>query len=213
MNFSLKKIEAYCREHSTPPPAFLNELERKTHLRALSPQMIAGPIQGSLLYMISSMMRPRRILEIGAFTGYSSICLAGGLAKDGVVYSIEINEELEYLAKEAIKEAGLSEKIKYIVGDAKQIIPTLESIFQLVYIDAGKMHNSFYYDAVFELVENGGFILVDNVLWSGKVVMKDKDNDTRMIQNFNEKIQSDPRVENLILPIRDGLMIIRKKIE
>ena len=211
MNFSLKKLEAYCEKLSSPPPDFLSELERKTHLRALSPQMIAGPIQGSLLYMIASLMKPSRILEIGAFTGYSSICLARGLKEGGKIYSIEINEEIEYLARDAIEKAGLSDSVEYIVGDARNIIPTLESGFQLVYIDAGKMHNAYYYDAVFEMVESGGFILVDNVLWSGKVVMKEKDNDTRLIHDFNERISKDERVENLILPIRDGLMIIRKK--
>jgi predicted O-methyltransferase YrrM len=211
MNFSLKKLEAYCQEFSSSPPEYLNELERKTHLRVLSPQMIAGPIQGSLLFMIAALMKPSRVLEIGAFTGYSSLCLARGLRDEGKVLSIEVNEELEYLANEAIRKAGFSDRIEYIVGDARQIIPSLTEPFDLVYIDAGKMHNSYYYNIVFDLVKSGGCILVDNVLWSGKVVLKEQDNDTRMIHDFNVKIRNDERVENLILPVRDGLMIILKK--
>jgi len=211
MNFSLNKLTQYCIEHSTPPPDFLHQLDRETHLKTLAPQMMAGPMQGQFLRFLSLMIQPSKILEIGTFTGYATICLAAGLSEDGKLTTLEANEELEYIAKKYFAQAGLSNRIEQIIGDAKDIIPSLKGPFDIVFIDAGKMDYALYFDLVFEKVSPGGYLIADNVLWSGKVVQKEHDNDTTIIHAFNEKIQQDPRVENLMLPIRDGVLLMRKR--
>lgn len=206
----MKKINQYCLEHSTLPTDVLHELERETYLKTLAPQMVSGALQGQLLSFISKMIQPKTILEIGAFTGYATICLAQGLQKEGTFHTIEANEELEYLIRKYLNKAQLQNQVTLHIGDAKEIVPTLQDHFDLVFIDAGKNDYELYYDLILEKVKVGGFILADNVLWSGKVVKEKYDKDTRIIHKFNEKIQKDDRVENLMLPIRDGLLLIRK---
>jgi predicted O-methyltransferase YrrM len=174
--------------------------------------MLSGHYQGRLLSMISKMIAPQRILEIGTFTGYATLCLAEGLQKNGLIYTIDINEELEDMVRVNFKKSDFDPQIKYQIGDAKQIIPTLNETFDLVFIDADKKNNATYYEMIMDSVRSGGLILIDNVLWSGKVLDQEKtDQKTTFINNFNEKVSSDSRVEKLILPVRDGLFIVRKK--
>lgn len=204
------QLQQYINRHTSPPSKVLYELYRETHLKTLAPQMAAGPYQGKLLKMLSCMLQPKAILEIGTFTGYAAICLAQGLQTGGVVHTIEVNEELEDLIVKYLKKAGVADKVNLHIGDAKSIIPTLTTPFDLVYIDAGKRYNGHYYDLVFEQVKKGGFIIVDNVLWSGKVAEKKMDKDAARIDAFNKKVQADERVENILLPVRDGIMVVRK---
>ncbi len=173
--------------------------------------MLSGPLQGQMLRLLSQLLQPRTILEIGTFTGYSALCLAEGLAPDGKLYTIEGNPELEYLIRKYIQKAEQTEKIELIIGDAKAIIPDLPYEYDLVFIDAGKNDYAFYFDLVVDRVRPGGLILADNVLWSGKVLNGKYDKDTATIHAFNQKIQDDERVENILLPIRDGLIIARKR--
>mgnify|MGYP001800740710 CR=1 FL=1 len=210
MNFSIKKLSNYCLNHSTLPTEVLDELERETNLRTLAPQMISGALQGQLFSLLSKMMQPKAILEIGTFTGYATICLAQGLQDGGVLHTIEGNEELEYLIRKYLAKAQVEKKVQLHIGDAKEIVKNLKEEFDLVFIDAGKNDYELYYDLVFEKVKPGGFILADNVLWSGKVVQQKHDRDTQTIDSFNKKVQKDDRVENVLLPIRDGLFLIRK---
>ena len=210
MNFSLKNITTYCQEHTTPASDVLNELERETNLKTLAPQMLAGSYQGKFLEIISFMIRPQRILEIGTFTGYSSICLAKGLQKGGKVITIETNYELEHFIRKYVNKAELDEVVELHIGDAKSIIPTLNESFDLVFIDAGKEDYPLYFEIVLEKLRPGGFIIADNVLWSGKVLLEDKDAETSALDTFNKLVISDPRVENIVLPIRDGISLIRK---
>jgi predicted O-methyltransferase YrrM len=176
--------------------------------------MLSGHIQGRFLAMLSQMIKPRQILEIGTYTGYSAICLAEGLAEDGLLHTIDVNEELEEMVRQYFALAGLENKIKYYIGKALDIIPQLNYDFDLVFIDADKINNAYYFDLVLDKVVPGGFIIVDNVLWSGKVVpqtTKKPDADTQAVLDFNHKVQEDARVENILLPVRDGLMLMRKK--
>lgn len=205
------EILRYCREHSTPVSEVLYQLERETHLKTLAPQMLSGPLQGQFLSFISRILRPKSILEIGTFTGYATICLAQGLAEGGVLHTIEVNPELEYLIRKYINKAGLESKVIVHIGNAENIIPRLDQHWDLVFIDAGKNYNALYYDLVVDRLRPGGIMLVDNVLWSGKVLQPDQDRDTAAIHRFNEKIRADERVENLLLPLRDGLMMIRRR--
>ena len=211
MNFSLKKLTDYCLNHSSSPTDILKELERETNLKTLAPQMISGPLQGLLLTFISKMIKPKSILEIGTFTGYSTICLAQGLAEGGKLITIDSNRELKSISEDFFNKAGIELKVEQRTGDAKKIIPELDEKFDLVLIDAGKQDYALYYDLVIEKVNSGGFILADNVLWSGKVTQEIKDNDTTIIDDFNNKIKDDDRVEKLMLPIRDGITLIMKK--
>ncbi len=211
MNFALSKLIKYCEQHSTPQSKALYELERETHLKTLAPQMMSGHLQGKLLTLLSALMQPKAILEIGTFTGYAAICLASGLQSGGKLYTIEAQEELRYIVEKYVEKLDLQEKVVLYTGDAKQIIPTLDEVFDLVFIDAGKNDYAQYYDLVFDKVRPGGLIIADNVLWSGKVTQQVKDRDTQTIHNFNVKIQEDKRVDNLILPLRDGLVIVQKK--
>lgn len=211
MNFSLKKLASYCVEHSSKVDKVLIELERETYLKTLSPQMISGPLQGQLLAMVSRMIRPISILEIGTFTGYSTICLAQGLKEDGSITTIEANLELEYISTEYFKKAGIEKSVCQLWGDAKKIIDTLDGPFDMVFIDAGKQDYNFYYDQLIDKVVVNGVIIVDNVLWGGKVTDANKDNDTRIMDSFNKKVKNDSRVEKIMLPIRDGITLIIKK--
>lgn len=208
-----EQIEKYVLQHSNPESTTLKALHRETQLNVLLPQMLSGHLQGNFLKMISAMIKPSSILEIGTFTGYSAICLAEGLAPNGFLHTIDINEELEELATKYFEKAGVSKQIKQYIGNAVQIIPTLKMHFDLVFIDADKQNYELYYDLVFDQVKPGGYIIADNVLWSGKVAenIKSNDKDTLAIHRFNEKVNNDNRVDNFLIPIRDGLMIAQKK--
>lgn len=215
MEFLPNYLDQYIAEHSkgmTPPVlAVLEELERATHLRVLMPQMLSGQLQGQWLAFLSRMIRPKRVLEIGTFTGYSAICLAQGLAAGGVLDTIDINEELVPMIKKYHQMAGVTDRVRLHVGDATRIIPTLEGAFDLVFIDADKLNYPVYYDLVIDRVPSGGYILIDNVLWSGKVAQEPRDKSTEAIHQLNEKIQADGRVTNFMLPLRDGLLLVRKE--
>lgn len=212
MDFLDKKIEDYALLFTSPEDEIMNELNRETHLKKLQPRMLSGHLQGSFLKMISKMIRPKNILEIGTFTGYSALALASGLQENGKLTSLEFNEEHEAIARKYFKKAGLSNKIELIIGNALEIIPTLDHSWDLVFIDADKNNYSRYYDMVIDSIPSGGWIIADNVLWSGKVLIDDKnlDEDTLAIKAFNKKINEDDRVENMIIPFRDGLLLIRK---
>ena len=201
----------YCLAHSSPPPVLLEALDRETNLKTLSPQMQSGAYQGTLLRFISQMMHPRRILEIGTFTGYASLCLAAGLADDGVLHTIEANDELAWIIRKYVALADLDKKVQLHVGDAAGIIPELTETFDLVFLDAGKLDYRKHYELVLPKIRPGGFLLADNVLWDGKVAGGDvKDETARVLRDFNTHVQADVRVENMLLPLRDGLMVVRK---
>ncbi|MDY6801602.1 MAG: O-methyltransferase [Bacteroidota bacterium] len=206
-------IEQYILDHSDPEDPLLADLNRETNLKILRPRMLSGHLQGKILEMISKMIRPQKILEIGTYTGYSAICLAKGLQKNGVLHTIEINDELEHFIRKYIQKAGLENKVKLHIGNALKIISDLEETFDLVFIDGDKRQYSEYYHTLFDYVKPGGFILADNVLWSGKVIELESPDDeyTKGIFTFNELITKDNRVEKVILPLRDGLTLIRKK--
>lgn len=205
-----KNLTDYAERHTSPEDKVLYELNRETHLKFNFPQMVSGHFQGKVLTMLTQMIRPKRILEIGTFTGYSTICFAQGLGEDGLIHSIDINEELEATVRKYLKKANVERKVQLYFGDAMEIIPTLDEPFDLVFIDADKSNYINYYDLVFDKVTTGGYILADNVLWSGRVWNMDKDKRTKIIDAYNKKVQNDDRVENILLPIRDGIMIARK---
>ncbi|MBK7869516.1 MAG: O-methyltransferase [Saprospiraceae bacterium] len=205
-----KLLHTYCEAHTTPPSDVLYELTRETHLKTLAPQMLSGHLQGQFLALLSKLARPKAILEIGTFTGYAAICLAQGLAENGVLHTIEPNRELEQIIRKYIAKAELEDKIELHIGRAENIIPTLDLLFDIVFIDAGKQQNEQFYDIVINKLNKGGLIIIDNVLWSGKVISNENDADTQIIRAFNDKVQNDPRVENLMLPVRDGILIARK---
>lgn len=206
------KLENYITDHTSPESELLQKLNRETHVKILFPRMMSGHLQGKFLEMVSWMIRPERVLEIGTYTGYSAICLAGGLSENGLIHTIEVNQELEDFIKRYIKEAGLTGKINIHMGNALEIIPGLDEAFDLVFIDADKENYLNYYNLVFEKVRKGGFILADNALWNGKVVESNKrpDKETEGIIEFNDFVRNDKRVENVLLPLRDGVMIVRK---
>ena len=210
MHLVSTEIEQYIAQHSSPEQPVLRELNRETYVKVQMPNMLSGHLQGQFLEMITKMLQPKRILEIGTFTGYSGICLAQGLPEDGVLHTIDINEELQPMVENFVTKAGLNNKVKQWIGDARQIIPAIDETFDLVFIDADKVNYSNYYDLVFDKVRTGGYIIADNVLWSGKVLAVNKDKDTLAIDNYNKKVVSDKRVEVFILPLRDGLNIARK---
>lgn len=212
MEFIDKAVEEYSLQHSQPESSVLAKLNRETNAKVLMPRMLSGHMQGNFLSMISHMVKPKRILEIGTYTGYSGICLAQGLTDDGKLFTIDVNEELEKMVRDFFAEAGITSKTEYIIGNAVEIIPTLNEQFDLVFIDADKKNYSAYYDLVFDKVRPGGFIIADNVLWSGKVISTEKmDTDTKAMDDYNKKIHDDNRVEHMLLPLRDGLMMARKK--
>ena len=194
-----------------PENELLQRIDRETHLKVLMPRMLSGHYQGRVLSMLSKLIAPKRILEIGTFTGYATLCLAEGLADDGLLYTLDINEELEDRVRGYFAESPYGSKIKYILGDATRTANDLDEVFDLVFIDADKKNNGTYYDLIFDRVRPGGLIIVDNVLWSGKVLTNQQDKDTRNISTFNDKVAADQRTEKLILPVRDGLFIVRKK--
>lgn len=213
MDFLPEAIQQYTEQHSDPESALLNELTRETHKKVLMSRMISGHLQGRVLAMFSHMIRPKRVLEVGTFTGYSALCLAEGLADGGTIITIDKNEELETMARRFFAKSDYEESIDYRVADAMTVIPELDGPFDLVFIDADKINYYNYFKLVLEKVRPGGFIIADNVLWSGKVVETGKkiDNDTQALQDFNRLVHADDRVEKVLFPVRDGLMVIRKK--
>lgn len=213
MEFIDEKLDAYCCNHTTSESAVLKKLNRDTHVNVLQPRMLSGHFQGRLLSMLSKMIQPKRILEIGTYTGYSALCFAEGLVENGKLITIDVNPQLEDFVRSYIDEAEMSDKIDFRIGNALEIIPTLDEEFDIVFIDADKLNYINYYNLVFDKVKSGGYILSDNVLWSGKVVQTEgkMDKDTIHLMEFNQLIQEDERVENILLPIRDGIMVARKK--
>ena len=209
----LKEIDKYILNHIEPEDEVLKELYRETHLKVLGARMISGHLQGQVLSLLSKMIRPKYILELGTFTGYSAICLAKGLQDGGKLITIEIDDELECFAKKYFEKAGIQQKVEQRIGPALEIIKTLTETFGLVFIDAHKSEYPAYYDAVFDKVISGGYIIADNTLWSGKVLDEPAADDfqTLGIIQFNETVRNDNRVEIVILPLRDGMTIIRKK--
>lgn len=209
MEWSLE-LEEYITAHSEQESEVLAALRRATHLNVMRPRMLSGNMQGQLLKMFCRMIGARRVLEIGTYTGYAAISLAEGLEEDGIVYTIDINDEIEDIAREYIRKSGLEERIRFLLGDACELIPDLAETFDLVFIDADKRQYPEYYRLIFDKLKPGGIIVADDVLWEGKV-LTDKDVQTRGIMAFNDLVAGDERVEKLILPVRHGLMLIRKK--
>lgn len=213
MEFLDAELEAYVNAHTTPESRHLNALSRETHLKVLQPRMLSGHLQGRVLSMLSHMIRPKKVLEIGTYTGYSAICIAEGLAEGGHIHTIDINEELQPIVEKYLDLTGNTEKVTMHIGNAIEIIPNIAGPFDLVFIDADKTNYLHYYEKVLEKVRPGGYIIADNVLWSGKILDQkeiEKDPDTKALAAFNTFIINDERVENVLFPIRDGLMIARK---
>ena len=213
MHFLSEELENYAAQHTEDEPLLLQELNKRTHLNVLQPRMISGHFQGRFLSLLSKMVQPRIILEIGTYTGYATLCLAEGLHPEGVLHTIDIKEELTDLQREFFDRSGYGNQIVQHLGKAADIIPALDTTFDLVFIDADKQNYAHYFDLVIEKMNRGGIILSDNVLWSGKVVEEVKHNDkhTQALMAYNQKIKDDPRVETVLLPIRDGITLSRVK--
>jgi len=211
-NLVSQEIEQYSEEHTTPENELLYRINRETHIRVLRPRMLSGHLQGEFLSFISRLKKPKHILEIGTYTGYSALCLADGLTPDGLLETIEIDEELEEPILSYFEQSPKRDLLKLHIGDAEKVIPTLDKTWDLVFIDAEKKHYQTYYDLILPRVAQGGILLIDNVLWSGKVVeeVKANDKDTKAILAFNDYVQNDPRVRNLLLPFRDGILCVEK---
>lgn len=208
-----KNLDKYIHDHSSPEDKVLEDLYRQTNLYMVNPNMVSGHLQGKLLEMISYMIQPDRILEIGTYTGYSAICLSRGLKGGGQLHTIEVNDELHEMSSRYFALAGVADKVTLHIGRAQEVVPSLAFRFDLVFIDGDKREYCEYFNLVFEKVREGGFIIADNVLWGGKIEDKDamKDPQTKGVIEFNEMIRKDQRVEKIVLPLRDGIMIIRKK--
>ena len=213
MHFLSEELENYAAQHTEDEPLLLQELNKRTHLNVLQPRMISGHFQGRFLSLLSKMVQPRTILEIGTYTGYATLCLAEGLHPEGVLHTIDIKEELTDLQREFFDRSSYGSQIVQHLGKAADIIPSLNTTFDLVFIDADKQNYAHYFDLVIEKMNSGGIILSDNVLWSGKVVEEVKHNDkhTQALMAYNQKIKDDPRVETVLLPIRDGITLSRVK--
>ncbi len=211
MEFLPKEIDEYAGIHTAKESDVLYELNRETHMKVLIPRMLSGHIQGRILSMFSHMIKPKNVLEIGTYTGYSAICFAEGMQEDGKLITIDINNELETMANSYFEKAGYANKIDMKIGNAMDIIPSLELEFDLVFIDADKHNYANYFDLVIDKMSKGGYIIADNVLWSGKIVTDEvnTDKDTKALDEYNKKINNDPRVENVLFPVRDGLMVAR----
>jgi caffeoyl-CoA O-methyltransferase len=212
MDILPQALLAYLDDHCDPEPEALQQLNRETHLKVLRPHMLSGHYQGRLLSFLSKMVAPKCILEVGTYTGYSAICLAEGLVEGGILHTIEVNREMEDIINSHFKLTNVENKIKLHFGQAETIIADLQvDVFDLVFIDADKKNNFTYFQLVFDKVRSGGLIIIDNVLWKGKVYGPEKDADTENIRKLNDHIAVDTRIEKLILPVRDGLLVIRKK--
>lgn len=213
MELISEQLAAYCNRHTSPESELLQRLNRETHAKVLNPRMLSGHLQGRLLAMISKMMQPSLILEIGTYTGYSALCLSEGLQPNGHLITIDINDELEDFARSFFDQSPYAENIRQVIGDATTIIPGLQEEPDLVFIDADKENYPIYFDLVFPKLKKGGIILADNVLWSGHVLKPDdkQDHETAQLTRFNEMVCKHPDAEVVMLPVRDGLSIIRKK--
>ena len=210
MQFLPEEIDNYSLTHTEREPKLLAELNRETWANVMTPRMLSGHLQGRMLSMFSKMLMPKNILEIGTYTGYSVLCLAEGLKKDGSLHTIDINEEYVFLAKKYFQRSDYSEQIIQHIGNAVNILPDIKENFQLAFIDADKENYSTYFDLIIQKIDVGGYIIADNVLWSGKVLKKDKDKETLSLDQYNKKVLDDTRLETILLPIRDGLMVSRK---
>lgn len=213
MEFISKDLSDYCEAHTSPESSVLAELNRETHLKAVSPRMLSGHLQGRFLSFISKLQQPKLIVEIGTYTGYSALCLAEGLSENGKLISIDVNEETSALAQTYVSKSGLEKHVQLVIADAKEYIPTIKTPIDLIFIDADKKNYLNYYHLVIDKLVSGGIIIADNVLWSGKITMPETamDKETLALHQFNQFVKQDERVENILLPIRDGLMVIRKK--
>lgn len=211
MHFLSDALENYIKDHSENEPELLQKLTRETHLKVIQPRMITGHFQGRVLSMLSKLIHPKNILEIGTYTGYSAICLAEGLQKDGQLHTIDVNEELTSLQRKYFDKSEYGNQITQHTGDALEIIPELDIVFDLVFIDAEKKSYDAYFEAAIQKIKSGGVILSDNVLWTGKVVepLNPKDRATKVLLDYNKKLKEDPRVETVLLPIRDGITLCR----
>lgn len=211
MHFLSDALEGYIRDHSEDEPQLLQELTRETHLKVVQPRMITGHFQGRVLSMLSKLINPKNILEIGTYTGYSALCLVEGLRKTGQLHTIDVNVELATIQKKYFDKSGFGEQIIQHTGDALEVIPKLDFHFDLVFIDAEKVSYDDYFEVVLKKTKPGSIILSDNVLWSGKVVepLNPKDKATKVLLDYNQKLKVDPRVETVLLPIRDGLTLCR----
>ncbi len=208
---TIRAIYSYCENASDAQGEVLYNLYRETYLKTMAPRMASGPVQGRFLSLLSHLLQPKSILEIGTFTGYATICLAEGLADDGHVTTIEVNPELNYISDKYFKLAGIRDKVTSLIGNAKEIIPELGGKYDLVFIDAKKKDYSLYFDLIIDKVNERGIILADNVLWDGKVIDGSKDATSESLRAFNQKMKDDERVSTLLLPLRDGLMIMRRR--
>ncbi len=206
-DFYNEGLQKYCEDHSSSLPEILNEIERYTHTYTTAPRMLSGEYQGRFLHSMVQIKKPKTILEIGTFTGYSAIAMASALSDNGHLHTIDIDEEKEDIIQNFIKKANLQNTITLHIGDAKDIIDSIETKFDFVFIDADKKSYSKYFDLVITKMNKGGIILADNVLWSGKVLNNNPDESTKAIQSYNQKVNNDPRVESILLPIRDGIMM------
>ena len=213
MEFIEKNLADYCENHTSPESELLSNLNRDTHLKVVSPRMLSGHLQGRFLSFISKLQQPQLIIEIGTYTGYSALCLAEGLTESGKLISIDVNEETSSYAQSFIDKSDYKNQIELVVADAKYFIHTINNSIDLVFIDADKKNYLAYYQLIIEKLNTGGIIIADNVLWSGKITMPEGEMDrgTLALHEFNKFVQNDGRVENMLLPIRDGLMVIRKK--
>lgn len=213
MEFITKDLSDYCENSTSPESEILSQLNRETHLKVVSPRMLSGHLQGRFLSLISKLQQPTLIVEIGTYTGYSALCLAEGLKNNGKLITIDVNEETSAVAKSFIEKTDYANKIELVLADAKSYIPTIEESIDLVFIDADKKNYLNYYHLVIDQLNQGGLIIADNVLWSGKITMPEveMDKETLALHQFNQFVQQDDRVDNLLLPIRDGLMVVRKK--
>ena len=206
-----KPFLQYLESHSEPEPSLLHQLRRETHQQMSLPQMLTDPVQGQLLRLLSGFIRPRRVLEVGSFTGYSCLCLAEGLAEGGHIFTIELQPERASRIQRYLALAGLEQQATLLIGDGKELIPTIEGEFDLVFLDADKAHYPQYYELLMPRIVEGGWMIADNVLWHGKVLEAPADKETAGIQAFNDMAAADPATEVLMLPMRDGLSLIRKK--
>ena len=210
MEFLPEEVEKYTTTHTTKESLLLAELNRETWANVMIPRMLSGHLQGRILSMFSKLVAPKNILEIGTYTGYSALCLAEGLKPNGTLHTLDINEEYTAVANRYFNKSDFSNNIQQHIGEALDIIPKLDCSFQLAFIDADKENYTNYFDAIIDKIDVGGLIIADNVLWSGKVIHEQKDEETIALDKYNKKIVTSERVENVLLPVRDGLMISRK---
>jgi predicted O-methyltransferase YrrM len=210
MHFISEELEDYCLAHSTAETTLLKHIHRETYSKVLMPRMLSGHLQGLFLQMISCMIKPKNILEIGTFTGYSAICLCKGLDPQGKLLTIDKNEEIEERVQAFFDASEYKNQIEYRIGNAMELIPALTDTYDLVFIDADKINYARYFEMVIDKVQPGGFILADNVLWSGKILGEIRDKDTRALDDFNKMVAEDSRIEKMILPLRDGITLMRK---